>query len=166
MTSNAGAREIHRESRLGFGVGQGIMDMGEIESQVLGELRRQFNPEFLNRVDDVVVFHPLDQKQVGAIFDLQVKELEFRLQEQGYGLRVLPSARKLLIGKGWDPKFGGRPMRRTIQKELEDPLSMLILDRPGGAVFRAEARKGKISLREESRAAPVVLSGDLAALQR
>jgi ATP-dependent Clp protease ATP-binding subunit ClpC len=149
MTSNAGAREIHRESRLGFGVGQGMMDMAEIESQALGELRRQFSPEFLNRVDDVVVFHPLDQGQIGKIFDLQLKELEGRLAEQGYGLRVLPSARELLIEKGWDPKFGGRPMRRTIQKELEDPLSMLILDRPEGAVFNAEARTGKICLEEE-----------------
>jgi ATP-dependent Clp protease ATP-binding subunit ClpC len=149
MTSNAGAREIHRESRLGFGVGQGMMDMEEIESQALGELRRQFSPEFLNRVDDVVVFHPLDQQQIGEIFDLQVKELEDRIAEQGYGLRVLPAARELLIEKGWDPKFGGRPMRRTIQKELEDPLSMLILDRPEGTVFNAEARMGKICLEEE-----------------
>jgi ATP-dependent Clp protease ATP-binding subunit ClpC len=148
MTSNAGAREIHRDSRLGFGAGQGIMDLREIETQALGELRRLFNPEFLNRVDDVVVFHPLDQKQIGAIFDLQIGELEVRLAEQGYGLSVLPGARKLLIEKGWDPKFGGRPMRRTIQKELEDPLSMLLLDGlwPAGTVFSATVRKGKIRL--------------------
>ncbi|MDR2747648.1 MAG: ATP-dependent Clp protease ATP-binding subunit [Treponema sp.] len=148
MTSNAGAREIHRDSRLGFGAGQGIMDMREIETQALGELRRLFNPEFLNRVDDVVVFHPLDQKQIGAIFDLQIGELEGRLAEQGYGLSVLPGARKLLIEKGWDPKFGGRPMRRTIQKELEDPLSMLLLDSawPAGTVFSAGTRNGKIKL--------------------
>jgi ATP-dependent Clp protease ATP-binding subunit ClpC len=146
MTSNAGAREIHRDSRLGFGAGQGIMDLREIETQALGELRRLFNPEFLNRVDDVVVFHPLDRKQIGAIFDLQIGELEGRLAEQGYGLSILPGARKLLIEKGWDPKFGGRPMRRTIQKELEDPLSMLILDGlwPAGTVFSAGTRRGKI----------------------
>jgi ATP-dependent Clp protease ATP-binding subunit ClpC len=148
MTSNAGAREIHRDSRLGFGTGQGIMDMREIESQALGELRRLFNPEFLNRVDDVVVFHPLNQKQIGAIFDLQIGELEARLAEQGCGLSILPGARKLLIEKGWDPKFGGRPLRRTIQKELEDPLSMLLLDGPwpAGTVFSAGARKGKLWL--------------------
>jgi ATP-dependent Clp protease ATP-binding subunit ClpC len=146
MTSNAGAREIHRDSRLGFGAGQGIMDIREIETQALGELRRLFNPEFLNRVDDVVVFHPLDRKQIEAIFDLQIGELAGRLAERGYGLSILPGARKLLIEKGWDPKFGGRPMRRTIQKELEDPLSMLILDRPAGTVFSAGVRKGKIRL--------------------
>jgi ATP-dependent Clp protease ATP-binding subunit ClpC len=159
MTSNAGAREIHRDSRLGFGAGQGIMDRREIETQALGELRRLFNPEFLNRVDDVVVFHPLDQKQIGAVFDLQAQELKGRLAEQGYSLNILPGARKLLVEKGWDPKFGGRPMRRTIQKELEDPLSMLILDGgwPLGTVFSADGRRGKLSLRGK---APVQTATD------
>jgi ATP-dependent Clp protease ATP-binding subunit ClpC len=150
MTSNAGVREISRDSRLGFGAGSGLMDKREIESQALAELRRFLNPEFLNRVDDVVVFQPLDLRQIGKIFDLQLEELRGRLAEQGYGLRVLPGARKLLIEKGWDPKFGGRPMRRTIQKELEDPLSLLILDRPPGAVFTATARLGKIRLLEQA----------------
>ncbi|MDR0730398.1 MAG: ATP-dependent Clp protease ATP-binding subunit, partial [Treponema sp.] len=90
MTSNAGVREITRDSRLGFGVGSGIMDGREIEAQAMAELRRLFNPEFLNRVDDVVVFHPLDIKQIGKIFDLQLAELAGRLAEQGYGIRVLP----------------------------------------------------------------------------
>jgi ATP-dependent Clp protease ATP-binding subunit ClpC len=147
MTSNAGVREISRDSRLGFGAGSGIMDIREIETQALAELRRLFNPEFLNRVDDVVVFHPLDMKQIGKIFDLQLGELAGRLAEQGYGLKVLPGARNLLIEKGWDPKFGGRPMRRTIQKELEDPLSTLILDRPAGTVFIVSVRNKKITIR-------------------
>jgi ATP-dependent Clp protease ATP-binding subunit ClpC len=151
MTSNAGVREISRDSRLGFGTGSGIMDAREIETQAMAELRRLFNPEFLNRVDDIVVFHPLDLRQIGQIFDLQLGELAARLAEQGYGLRILPGARKLLIEKGWDPKFGGRPMRRTIQKELEDPLSMLILDRGPGTVFNVAARNDKIVIR---RAAP------------
>jgi ATP-dependent Clp protease ATP-binding subunit ClpC len=151
MTSNAGVREISRDSRLGFGAGQGIMDMKEIEAQAMAELRRLFNPEFLNRVDDVVVFHPLDLKQIGAIFDLQVEELSLRLAEQGYRIKIFPSARKLLIEKGWDPKFGGRPMRRTIQKELEDPLSLLILESvwPAGTVFNAMGDKDKIKLSEK-----------------
>jgi ATP-dependent Clp protease ATP-binding subunit ClpC len=148
MTSNAGVREISRDARLGFGAGSGLMSMTEIESQALSELRRLFNPEFLNRVDDVVVFHPLDMKQIEAIFDLQAAELAERLAEQGYSLRILPAARKLLIEKGWDPKFGGRPLRRTIQQELEDPLSMLILEGTwkAGALFTADGRKGKINL--------------------
>jgi ATP-dependent Clp protease ATP-binding subunit ClpC len=156
MTSNAGVREISRDSRLGFGAGSGIMDPREIESQAMSELRRLFTPEFLNRIDDVVVFHPLDLKQIGKIFDLQLGELAGRLAEQGYGLKVLPGARKLLIEKGWDPKFGGRPMRRAIQKELEDPLSALILDRPVGTVFSVAARNKKIVIR---RSGPAALPG-------
>jgi ATP-dependent Clp protease ATP-binding subunit ClpC len=148
MTSNAGVREISRDNRLGFGSGEGLLSMGEIESQALSELRRLFNPEFLNRVDDVVVFHPLNMKEIEAILEIEIEELSRRLAEQGYGIRVLPAARKILIEKGWDPKFGGRPLRRTIQKELEDPLSLMILENnwPRGAVFTADGRKGKISL--------------------
>jgi ATP-dependent Clp protease ATP-binding subunit ClpC len=155
MTSNAGVREISRDSRLGFGKGSGIMSMDEIESQALSEMRRLFNPEFLNRVDDVVVFHPLDMKQIEAILDIELGELSGRLAEQGFSLRAQPSARKILIEKGWDPKFGGRPLRRTIQKELEDPLSRLILGGgwTPGALFIAEARKGVIHLSGRASAA-------------
>lgn len=162
MTSNAGVREISRDGRLGFGAGSGIMTMAEIESQALSELRRLFNPEFLNRVDDVVVFHPLDMKQIEAIFELQAGELASRLAEQGYSLRILPAARKLLIEKGWDPKFGGRPLRRTIQKELEDPLSMLILEGAwkAGALFTADSRKGKIRLSGKLPAVSNPLTGE------
>jgi ATP-dependent Clp protease ATP-binding subunit ClpC len=148
MTSNAGVREISRDNRLGFGSGEGLLSMGEIESQALSELRRLFNPEFLNRVDDVVVFHPLSVKEIEEIFTIETGELSRRLAEQGYGLRVLPAARKILIEKGWDPKFGGRPLRRTIQKELEDTLALLILEKswPPGTLFSADGRRGKISL--------------------
>jgi ATP-dependent Clp protease ATP-binding subunit ClpC len=149
MTSNAGVREISRDSRLGFSSQTGIMGLAEIQSAALAELRRLFNPEFINRVDDLVVFHALDEQQVEAILDLQVDELERRLAEQGYSIEVLPAARKILVEKGWDPKYGGRPMRRAIQKELEDPLSTMLLEGncPLGAVFVADALDGKITLR-------------------
>jgi ATP-dependent Clp protease ATP-binding subunit ClpC len=149
MTSNAGVREISRDARLGFNAGTGIMNLEEIRAAALSELRRIFNPEFLNRVDDVVVFHALDEKQVGAILDIQLEDLSRRLAEQGYGIRVLPSARHILLEKGWDPKYGARPMRRTIQKELEDALSLLLLeeDHPSGSSFVVAGRGGKISVR-------------------
>jgi ATP-dependent Clp protease ATP-binding subunit ClpC len=147
MTSNAGVREISSDSRLGFGSGSGLLSFQEIESSAKQELKRIFNPEFLNRVDDVVVFHPLDLKQVEAILTLQIDELSLRLEEQGFSIRVKPAARKILIENGWDPKFGGRPLRRAIQKRLEDPISFLILsnDYAPGTVFTAEGRDGKIS---------------------
>jgi ATP-dependent Clp protease ATP-binding subunit ClpC len=150
MTSNAGIREISRDSQLGFGRGAGLMDHKEISSLALAELRRIFNPEFINRLDDVVVFHPLTVKQVAAILDIQLQELSRRLAEQGYGLKVMPAARRILLEKGWDPKYGVRPLRRTIQKELEDPLSFFILaSGTPGARFIADGRKGVISLRHE-----------------
>jgi ATP-dependent Clp protease ATP-binding subunit ClpC len=125
-----------------------MMSMDEIETQAMSELKRLFNPEFLNRVDDVVVFHPLSIEQIEAIFDIELGDLSARLAEQDYGLRVLPSARRFLIEKGWDPKFGGRPLRRTIQKELEDPLAQLLLlrDWPSGTEFNADYRDNKIEL--------------------
>jgi ATP-dependent Clp protease ATP-binding subunit ClpC len=155
MTSNAGVREISRDSQLGFSSETGIMDLGEIRIAAMAELRRIFNPEFINRVDDVIVFHALDEKQVEAILELQIGELAQRLGEQGCSIEVLPAARKLLIEKGWDPKYGGRPMRRAIQKELEDPLSTLLLEGnyPLGTVFIAAGRDGKITVEPAAKTA-------------
>jgi ATP-dependent Clp protease ATP-binding subunit ClpC len=142
-------REISRDSRLGFGAGSGILNQKEIEAMALSELRRIFNPEFINRLDDVVVFHPLTMKQVEHILDLELEELSSRLIEQGYQFRILPAAKKALIEKGWDPKYGARPMRRAIQKEVEDPLSKLILEGEysAGTVFIASSLKGKLSFK-------------------
>jgi len=149
MTSNAGVREISKDSRLGFSSGSGLMNIAEIESAAMSELRRIFNPEFINRVDEIVVFNPLDQQQIDRIFDIELSELSQRLDEQGYSLVIKPAARNVLVHKGWDPKFGGRPLRRTIQKELETPLSELILEGfwKSGTVFTADVRNGGIKLR-------------------
>jgi ATP-dependent Clp protease ATP-binding subunit ClpC len=163
MTSNAGIREISRDSQLGFSRETGIMDHKEIRSFALAELRRLFNPEFINRLDEVVVFHPLNMKQVEAILDIQLEELARRLAEQGYGLKIMPAARRILLEKGWEPKYGVRPLRRTIQKELEDPLSFFILEAGiPGTVLIADGRKGTISLRRD--AAPVQKSPPVPAL--
>ncbi|MDR2608951.1 MAG: ATP-dependent Clp protease ATP-binding subunit [Treponema sp.] len=148
MTSNAGVREISRDSRLGFGAASGLMDIKEIEEAAVSELKRLFNPEFLNRIDDTLVFRPLSQKEIGEVLNLQLAELEQRLCDQGYSLKVLPQARKYLVEKGWDPKFGGRPMRRMVQKELEDHISNLLLqkERPQGSVFVASIRRSKMRI--------------------
>jgi ATP-dependent Clp protease ATP-binding subunit ClpC len=169
MTSNAGAREISKESGLGFAADLRTVTYGEIESQALTELRRLFNPEFINRVDEVVVFHPLNREQIQGILEIQLEELRQRLLERGCDVVVSAGAKRLLAEKGWDPKYGGRPLRRVIQRELEDPLSRLILEGPEGiegpeepeegAVFAAEAEDGKVVLRRirqkpSSRTAP------------
>jgi ATP-dependent Clp protease ATP-binding subunit ClpC len=148
MTSNAGAREISRNARLGFASGGGIMSEDEIRNEAFSELRRQFNPEFLNRVDEAVVFQALNEVQIEAVLDLQLEELSLRIAEQGYFVRLSLPAKKLLVRKGWDPKYGARPMRRAIQKELEDPLALLILrgEYPVGSAFIADCYDGKITL--------------------
>ena len=149
MTSNAGVREITNDSRLGFSSGSKVMSASEIESSAMSELRRIFNPEFINRVDEIVVFNPLSRKEIDAIFDIELKELSRRLEEQNFGLKVTAAARRILIEKGWDPKYGGRPLRRTIQKELECPLSELILESrwKEGATFTADGKNGTIRIR-------------------
>jgi ATP-dependent Clp protease ATP-binding subunit ClpC len=148
MTSNAGVREITKDSRLGFTAGSGLMSSSEIESAAMSELRRIFSPEFLNRVDETVVFNPLTRKQIDTIFDIELNELSNRLAEQNYSIKITPEAKRVLVEKGWDPKFGGRPLRRTIQKELESPLSQLILEGcwESGAVFTTGVKNGKIKI--------------------
>jgi ATP-dependent Clp protease ATP-binding subunit ClpC len=148
MTSNAGVREISRDSRLGFTGASGLLSQGEIESQAKQELKRLFNPEFINRVDDVIVFHPLSIMQIKAVLEIELDELSKRLAEKDYSIDILPEARNFLVEKGWDPKFGGRPLRRTLQKELEDPLALLILEHewPKGTVFIADYYDGRIVL--------------------
>jgi ATP-dependent Clp protease ATP-binding subunit ClpC len=149
MTSNAGVREISKDSRLGFSSGSGLMSAPEIETAAMSELRRIFNPEFINRVDEIVVFNTLNRKQIDIIFDIEFAELSRRLEEQEYFLKITPAARRILAEKGWDPKFGGRPLRRTIQKELESPLSELILDGcwAPGTIFTVDGRNSEIKLK-------------------
>jgi ATP-dependent Clp protease ATP-binding subunit ClpC len=152
MTSNAGAREISWDNRLGFGVPGGPLGGNEIKNAALAELRRLFNPEFLNRIDEMLIFRPLDQSQAEAILKLQTEELSSRLAEQGYSLTITAGARRFLAQKGWDLKNGARPMRRTLQKELEDPLAMLLLEGsyPAGTVFAADYQDGHLSLHAET----------------
>lgn len=127
MTSNAGAREITRDAAVGFRTGDGLMDYREIKASAMNELRRAFRPEFINRVDEIVVFHSLSGEQVRSILEILLADVQTRLANREIVLEVTRSARELLIRKGYDVKFGARPMRRTIQREIEDPLAMDIL---------------------------------------
>jgi len=127
MTSNAGAREISRDTALGFHEVDGLMNYSEIRNSAMNELKRVFRPEFINRVDEIVVFHSLTDKQIGEIFDIMLSEVAVRLLDMDIILDVKKTAKKFLIEKGFDHKYGARPLRRVIQKDLEDPLSMEIL---------------------------------------
>jgi len=133
MTSNAGARQITSEGRVGFSSsGSGVLPYSEIRSSALAELKKLLSPELLNRIDDVVVFSALTKEQVGQILDIQIRELADRLREKHLTISVKPKARAYLIEHGYDPEMGARPMRRLIQREVEDPLSVEILSGAGG----------------------------------
>jgi len=164
MTSNAGARIITNENRLGFNSGtEGVMDYEDIRTSAMGELKRIFNPEFINRVDDIVVFNALTKEEVSAILDIQVGELSRRLEEQHIALVLRPAARGYLVAHGYEPSFGARPMRRLIQREIEDSLSMMIISGKlgEGDTVRVEAKDEKLVLRIKKR--PVIAIGtDLA----
>ena len=127
MTSNAGAREIIQDGSLGFRTEKQAMRFADIKSSALAEMKRLFRPEFLNRVDEVVVFHALEREHLDKILHRLIGEVGERLAEQNIDLRVSRRARGYLIDNGSDEKYGARPLRRLIQKEVEDPLSLEIL---------------------------------------
>ncbi len=153
MTSNAGAREITRESHVGFKTLAGLMDYRDIKSSAMNELQRLFRPEFINRVDEIVVFHSLDHDQVRSILEMELAEVQTRLAEKEITLEVTRKAKEHLIEVGYDAKFGARPLRRTIQREIEDPLAMEILKERFGEGSRVVVtmRNEKISFREKKK---------------
>lgn len=128
MTSNAGARQITTDSRLGFSnLEEGLLPYEDIKSSAMAELKRIMSPELINRIDDVIVFNALNREQVSAILDIQIKELAARLEEKGLTIVLKPKARSYMIDNGYEPSMGARPMRRLIQREIEDPLANLLL---------------------------------------
>jgi ATP-dependent Clp protease ATP-binding subunit ClpC len=128
MTSNLGARDISKGGKtLGFHQRSEESAYEVMRNRVRDEIERAFNPEFLNRVDDIIVFHPLSIEQIGRIVHLMLKDVHTRLAEEGLKLRMSEAALKFLIDKGYDEKFGARPLRRAIQRFIEDPLSEKIL---------------------------------------
>ena len=156
MTSNAGAREISKDAALGFHAEDGMMHYEEIKSSALGELKRMFNPEFLNRVDEIVVFHSLTREHLRLILEVMVQEMQKQLVDQKIGLEVTKEARETLIEQGYDEKYGARPLRRTLQKLVEDPLSVDILKGrfKAGATVVVDCKDGKTIVFRPKRARP------------
>jgi len=133
MTSNLGARDITKGPGLGFHSHDPQSSYEVMRDKVRDEIERAFNPEFLNRVDDIIVFHPLSKEQIGEIVHILLKDVRARLAEEELTLKVTPAAVEFLVEKGYDQKFGARPLRRAIQRYLEDPLSEKILVAEFGA---------------------------------
>ncbi len=144
MTSNVGSELITDRGTLGFSDQDETSEESyqDMKSRVTGEVRKVFRPEFLNRLDDIIVFHQLNRDQVREIADLMVRELAQRLvEEREIALALDDSAWKLLIEQGYDPKYGARPMRRTIERLIENPISEKILlgNFPSGSTVTATA---------------------------
>ncbi|MGX7025006.1 ATP-dependent Clp protease ATP-binding subunit [Vagococcus hydrophili] len=149
MTSNIGATALRDEKTVGFGSTGGEKDYKAMKSRILEELKKSFRPEFLNRVDELLVFHSLDKKELNQIVKIMSQSVVERLKEQKINLKLTPSAIEVISKEGFDPEYGARPIRRAIQKEIEDRLSELLLSgeiTPGSKVVMG-AKKGKINVK-------------------
>jgi ATP-dependent Clp protease ATP-binding subunit ClpC len=148
MTSNVGARDIAQTGTIGFGAGgAGGLSDREIKQRVTGELKKLFRPEFLNRIDEVVVFKSLTPEQLRRIVDLMVGELRGRLIGQGMSIELTDAARDLVAKEGTDPVYGARPLRRAIQTLVEDPLAEQMLEGEWstGDIIEVDAVDGKLT---------------------
>src|SRR3954468_9722826 len=129
MTSNIGASEIARNTPLGFAVSDDETGISydDMKTRITGELKKVFRPEFLNRIDDVIVFHKLTKEEIKSIVDLLLRRIRGSLAERDLQLDLTEGAEDFLVDKGWDPAMGARPLRRAIQRYIEDPLADFVL---------------------------------------
>ncbi|MFN9575267.1 MAG: AAA family ATPase [Gemmatimonadota bacterium] len=127
MTSNVGAKDITKGRGLGFNAAEGEQNFARIQDKVKEELQHAFNPEFLNRLDDVIVFHPLSRAHVGQIVSVMLRDVQSRLKDEELTLKLTDRANDFLVKHGYDEKYGARPLKRAIQRWIEDPLSEKIL---------------------------------------
>jgi len=127
MTSNVGARDITKGRTMGFAAPDGRNSFERMAEKVKEEMTHVFNPEFLNRLDDVIVFHPLSESDIEKIVSILLKEVQKRLGDEELTLKLTEAGSKFLVKNGFDEKFGARPLKRSIQKYIEDPLSEKIL---------------------------------------
>ncbi|TCS94235.1 ATP-dependent protease ATP-binding subunit ClpC [Hazenella coriacea] len=147
MTSNVGASSIRRNNRLGFTAGDTSKDEYEnMKQNVMEELKKSFRPEFLNRIDDVIVFHSLKEEHLREIVSLMANELRHRLKEQDIDFNLSEEAKKHLAKEGFDPTYGARPLRRAIQKHIEDRLSEELLrgNIQRGHVIHIDVKDGEL----------------------
>ncbi|MCB0640766.1 MAG: ATP-dependent Clp protease ATP-binding subunit, partial [Phaeodactylibacter sp.] len=150
MTSNIGVRQLKD-----FGQGVGFATKARMEaaedhskSVIQTALKRTFSPEFLNRIDDVVIFNSLGREEIFKIIDITLKDLHRRLDGMGYSLALTDEAKDFVAEKGYDPQFGARPLNRAVQKYIEDPLAEFILNQnpPEGSALEAGLAKDKDKL--------------------
>jgi len=129
MTSNIGASEIARNTPLGFSVSDDETGISydDMKNRIMGELKKVFRPEFVNRIDEVIVFHKLQKDEIKEIVELLLRQIRHQMAERELSLNLSEEAKDLLVDKGWDPSMGARPLRRAIQRYIEDPLADEVL---------------------------------------
>ncbi len=144
MTSNAGSKELAKGSTLGFVDKTADTSYNYMKEKLIEKVKTVFNPEFLNRIDETIVFHPLAEEHVFNIIDLQLNDLRFNLERIGIKIKLTKTAIKLLVKNGFNPEYGARHLRREIQKNLEDPISEMILEEKyvEGDKINVNAKKG------------------------
>src|SRR6186997_806447 len=140
MTSNIGAGEIAKNTSIGFTVSDETgMSYDDMKNRIMSDLKKVFRPEFLNRIDEVIVFHKLDKAEIKEIIDLMINRVRVQVAEHELQLELTEESKELLIEKGWDPSMGARPLRRAIQRYIEDPLADEVLKQgemaPGSTVM-------------------------------
>jgi ATP-dependent Clp protease ATP-binding subunit ClpB len=159
MTSNIGSAIIHDSTPIGFSVNQRSSRNGQedVRKRLMDQLKQAFRPEFLNRVDDIIVFNPLSKEHLSVIIDLMLKRLEGQLADRGLKLEVTQAAKEIVMSDGYDPAYGARPMRRSIQRLIQDPLALRLL---AGEFLSGETvvvdRDGESTKLKFSKAAEVV----------
>jgi ATP-dependent Clp protease ATP-binding subunit ClpC len=141
MTSNLGAREYMKKKKMGFYSEE--LESSEKNMRVMDELKRYFNPEFLNRVDEVVWFHPLNHAQIKEILDKMLEDLIEIMEEKGYQIKIASKVKEFLVEKGFDEKYGARPLRRAIEREIEDSLAFEMLKKKYKAPAEISVNLGK-----------------------
>lgn len=149
MTSNIGARDIRNMGKgIGFSSSDSAFDYAQMKSTIQDALKKVFNPEFLNRIDDVLTFKPLEKEDIFKIIDILAEELFTRIESLGYKLELTKGAKDFITEQGFDQKYGARPLRRAIQKYIEDPLAEEILEtkHPEGSTIRIKMNKSRDGL--------------------
>jgi len=158
MTSNAGAELIKREDRIGFITQKDKsatqkQSYDDMKKKVMTELQKQFRPEFLNRLDEIIVFHELSEEQLRSIVDLMVNDLQERLSEHKLDIEMTEKAKSWVAREGYDPVYGARPLRRVIERYVENPLSSMLLrsELKDGDIIKVDAGKDGLTFKTKAR---------------
>jgi ATP-dependent Clp protease ATP-binding subunit ClpB len=152
MTSNVGSGQV-QNNKIGFSVHTKQTSNDDLKKKLLDALKQSFRPEFLNRVDDIIVFNSLSREHLGSIIDIQLRRVARLLEDRGVGFEVTQAAKEAVIAEGYDPAYGARPMRRAIQRLVQDPLSLMLLrgEYQAGETVVVDAEPAGDALRFEKR---------------